>query len=171
MWPKETHWNSRDLCILRKVSITPVHYPLSPPLLHLHSSTSRSRILHRPFPSVMVFLQHLDRPSIFGNCFVFISLFYVDPWLTKSQIFQICNVSMWSTVPTRLRSSPVTGWLQDGGGQSVHRVIYTHLQVSVVSMGTWPMGDQEFFKEKFLLLVTSLHDLKVEWGCSLSFWW
>ena len=33
--------NNRNLCILRKISITPVHYPLSPSSLHLYSSTSR----------------------------------------------------------------------------------------------------------------------------------
>jgi hypothetical protein len=32
-------------------------------------------------------------------------------------------------------------WLEDGGGLPAHRVIYTQRQVSVVSMGTWPMGD------------------------------
>ncbi len=47
---------------------------------------------------------------------------------------------------TRLLRSPVEPvrsrcWLEDGGGLPVHWVIYTQCQSSVVTMGTWPMGD------------------------------
>jgi hypothetical protein len=34
-------------------------------------------------------------------------------------------------------------WLEDGGGLPTRRVIYTQHKVSVVTMGTWPMGDSE----------------------------
>jgi hypothetical protein len=57
--------------------------------------------------------------------------------------------SEWSCVTIRLGTEreqgprPVTVLSGRRGGLPVHRVISTQCQVSVVPMGTWPMGDSE----------------------------
>ena len=59
------------------------------------------------------------------------------------------------------------GWLEDGGGLSVHKVIYTQCQVPVVPLGTWP----GMSCEQFVFLPTPLHTgrLSMEQGCWLIF--
>ncbi len=84
------------------------------------------------------------RASSFFPSFPCVCLFPFGFLGFRNSILFLVRTNDWVLYPSSY-TVPLWPWWMRPLSVSVNRVIYTHLQVSVVSTGTWPMGDRNCF--------------------------